>query len=177
MEYGARAGPHGPPRAAATEPVRARRSGQASPPADHVVRSLRRGGIPGRLRARIPMTRTGGAGGFEGGGHVRTGAVSSVRDRGPLRSEHLQRLGWRFHRIWSTNWFRDPQAEVAQADRGFARGSSETVLPGRKQPAEGAEHPQPGGGRRDVLPPVRGRAWKPQRGPTPTPRACPASDE
>src|SRR4029077_19577532 len=35
----------------------------------------------------------------------------SVRDRDRLRGEHLQRLGWRFHRIWSTNWFRDAKAE------------------------------------------------------------------
>jgi very-short-patch-repair endonuclease len=27
----------------------------------------------------------------------------SVRDRDRLRKEHLERLGWRFHRLWSTN--------------------------------------------------------------------------
>jgi len=26
----------------------------------------------------------------------------SVRDRDRLRGEHLQRLGWSFHRLWST---------------------------------------------------------------------------
>jgi very-short-patch-repair endonuclease len=38
----------------------------------------------------------------------------SVRDRDRLRKEHLERLGWRFHRLWSTNWFHDPDAEVAK---------------------------------------------------------------
>ncbi|MGX4712289.1 AAA domain-containing protein [Rhodococcus ruber] len=39
----------------------------------------------------------------------------TARDRDRLRQEHLERLGWRFHRIWSTDWFRDPHAEVAKA--------------------------------------------------------------
>ncbi|MBO0775964.1 MAG: DNA helicase, partial [Actinobacteria bacterium] len=38
----------------------------------------------------------------------------SARDRDRLRKEHLERLGWKFHRIWSTNWFRDPDAEFAK---------------------------------------------------------------
>src|SRR5260370_17153787 len=38
----------------------------------------------------------------------------SVRDRDRLRGEHLKRLGWSFHRIWSTNWFHDPQTEMAK---------------------------------------------------------------
>jgi transcription elongation GreA/GreB family factor len=38
----------------------------------------------------------------------------SARDRDRLRQEVLEGLGWRFHRIWSTDWFNDPakQAEV-----------------------------------------------------------------
>jgi very-short-patch-repair endonuclease len=31
----------------------------------------------------------------------------SARDRDRLRQEHLERLGWTFFRIWSTDWFRD----------------------------------------------------------------------
>lgn len=30
---------------------------------------------------------------------------ATARDRDRLRQAHLQRLGWRFHRIWSTDWF------------------------------------------------------------------------
>ena len=43
----------------------------------------------------------------------------SVRDRDRLRGEHLQRLGWSFHRIWSTNWFRDPASEVAKLQLAY----------------------------------------------------------
>jgi very-short-patch-repair endonuclease len=38
----------------------------------------------------------------------------SVRDRDRLRKEHLERLGWRVHRLWSTSWFTDPGAEMAK---------------------------------------------------------------
>ena len=36
--------------------------------------------------------------------------IPSARDRDRLRQEQLERLGWRFHRIWSTEWFHDKQA-------------------------------------------------------------------
>jgi very-short-patch-repair endonuclease len=36
----------------------------------------------------------------------------SARDRDRLRQEHLERLGWKFHRIWSTDWFRNPTLEI-----------------------------------------------------------------
>ena len=36
----------------------------------------------------------------------------SARDRDRLRQEVLERLGWNFHRIWSTDWFNDPRAET-----------------------------------------------------------------
>jgi very-short-patch-repair endonuclease len=39
-------------------------------------------------------------------------SAKSARDRDRLRQEHLERLGWRLERIWSTAWFRNPEAEV-----------------------------------------------------------------
>ena len=42
-------------------------------------------------------------------------AANTARDRDRLRQEHLQRLGWHFHRIWSTDWYADPQREVRRA--------------------------------------------------------------
>jgi very-short-patch-repair endonuclease/DNA polymerase III delta prime subunit len=36
----------------------------------------------------------------------------SARDRDRLRQGVLESLGWRFHRIWSTDWFRDSRKEV-----------------------------------------------------------------
>ncbi|MBV8521701.1 MAG: hypothetical protein JOY71_06170 [Acetobacteraceae bacterium] len=38
----------------------------------------------------------------------------SARDRDRLRQEALERLGWRLIRVWSTDWFRDPDRETAR---------------------------------------------------------------
>lgn len=42
-------------------------------------------------------------------------ASATARERDRLRQDHLERLGWRFHRIWSTDWFRNREAEIAKA--------------------------------------------------------------
>jgi len=47
-------------------------------------------------------------------------ASGSARDRDRLRQEHLQRLGWAYHRIWSADWFADPQAELARVQAAYA---------------------------------------------------------
>lgn len=39
----------------------------------------------------------------------------TARDRDRLRQGVLEGLGWRFHRIWSTDWFRNRQQEVKRA--------------------------------------------------------------
>ncbi|HSR86005.1 MAG TPA: AAA domain-containing protein [Streptosporangiaceae bacterium] len=65
----------------------------------------------------------------------------SVRDRDRLRGEHLQRLGWRYHRLWSTNWFGDPDAEVAKVRDAYSRAVSR---PGSR-PAPGAGDESPSG--------------------------------
>lgn len=39
-------------------------------------------------------------------------STKSARDRDRLRQEHLERLGWYFHRIWSTDWFNNPHREA-----------------------------------------------------------------
>lgn len=38
----------------------------------------------------------------------------SARDRDRLRQEVLEGLGWRLHRIWSTDWFRNPDRETGK---------------------------------------------------------------
>lgn len=40
---------------------------------------------------------------------------ATARDRDRLRQAHLQRLGWRFHRIWSTDWFYSREQETRRA--------------------------------------------------------------
>jgi hypothetical protein len=36
----------------------------------------------------------------------------SARDRDRLKQTILERLGWRIRRIWSTDWFKNPHAEL-----------------------------------------------------------------
>jgi len=39
-------------------------------------------------------------------------SARSARDRDRLRQQVLEAMGWRIHRIWSTDWFRNPDREV-----------------------------------------------------------------
>jgi len=43
----------------------------------------------------------------------------TARDRDRLRQQQLESLGWRFHRIWSTDWFVRKQDEVKRAMKAF----------------------------------------------------------
>lgn len=40
----------------------------------------------------------------------------TARDRDRLRSEVLTGLGWRLHRVWSTDWWEDPERELERID-------------------------------------------------------------
>ena len=42
-------------------------------------------------------------------------SARSARDRDRLREEVLRGLGWKLHRIWSTDWFRNPERELGRA--------------------------------------------------------------
>ncbi|MFZ0547792.1 MAG: DUF3320 domain-containing protein, partial [Candidatus Promineifilaceae bacterium] len=39
-------------------------------------------------------------------------SARSARDRDRLRQAVLENMGWRIHRIWSTDWFRNPEQEL-----------------------------------------------------------------
>jgi very-short-patch-repair endonuclease len=45
----------------------------------------------------------------------------TARDRDRLRQQHLENLGWTFHRIWSTEWFHHHEAEIARALEAYRR--------------------------------------------------------
>ena len=49
----------------------------------------------------------------------------TARDRDRLRQEHLERFGWRFCRIWSTDWFNDHQREVDRVVDAYAQAVAE----------------------------------------------------
>ncbi|TNC81305.1 MAG: AAA family ATPase [Oleiphilus sp.] len=39
-------------------------------------------------------------------------SAKSARDRDRLRQDVLERLGWKIRRIWSTDWFKNPHAQI-----------------------------------------------------------------
>jgi very-short-patch-repair endonuclease len=45
----------------------------------------------------------------------------TARDRDRLRQQHLETLGWKFHRIWSTDWFTRRDEELARAISAYER--------------------------------------------------------
>jgi very-short-patch-repair endonuclease len=46
-------------------------------------------------------------------------SAKSARDRDRLRQEVLENLGWEIHRIWSTDWFRNPRREMQRLEKGI----------------------------------------------------------
>jgi very-short-patch-repair endonuclease/DNA polymerase III delta prime subunit len=42
---------------------------------------------------------------------------ASVRERDRLRQEILEGFGWKFHRIWSTDWFRNKNKEIERLEK------------------------------------------------------------
>jgi very-short-patch-repair endonuclease len=53
----------------------------------------------------------------------------TTRERDRLRQEHLERRGWRFHRIWSTEWFRHREQEVQRALEAYFRAVKDSDDP------------------------------------------------
>ena len=47
-------------------------------------------------------------------------SARSARDRDRLRQQVLEGLGWRIHRIWSTDWFRDPERELGRVEEAIS---------------------------------------------------------
>ncbi|WP_424535104.1 GreA/GreB family elongation factor [Sphaerisporangium viridialbum] len=121
-------------------------------------------------------------------------SAKTARDRDRLRQEHLEALGWRFHRIWSTAWFRNPANEVAKAvaayqdavtaaDRGHAsRLDVVSKAPVARPPATGTKSAQAPRGQGDRLPEVeepkkvnRPSKRSPARVPQPAPARGPVA--
>ena len=79
----------------------------------------------------------------------------SARDRDRLRQQVLEGLGWKIHRIWSTDWFRDPQQELDRVEVAVrsARVAEITPppapMPKAAKPLKRAPEPEP-----EVAPPT-----------------------
>jgi very-short-patch-repair endonuclease len=69
----------------------------------------------------------------------------SVRDRDRLRQMVLEDRGWEVHRIWSTDWFRDPDGQIQVVLKKIERLLERRVLfeqvspPGEEESAPSAE--------------------------------------
>lgn len=61
----------------------------------------------------------------------------TARDRDRLRQQQLENLGWKFHRIWSTDWFMRKDSEVARAvaayENAVAAADSENPVKGSQE--------------------------------------------
>jgi very-short-patch-repair endonuclease len=62
--------------------------------------------------------------------------AASTRDRDRLRQQHLERLGWRFHRVWASAWFANPDREEQgivnawkAAIRAADQNTAEAIVP------------------------------------------------
>ena len=58
-------------------------------------------------------------------------ASPTARDRDRLRQEHLERLGWRFCRIWSSDWFNDHSQEVNRVLTAYEQAVAEIDRKGK----------------------------------------------
>jgi very-short-patch-repair endonuclease len=59
-------------------------------------------------------------------------SARSARDRDRLRQEVLEGLGWTIHRIWSTDWFKQPERELKKVVEAIERAK----LLSKSQPAQ-----------------------------------------
>ena len=73
-------------------------------------------------------------------------AAPTARDRDRLRQQQLEALGWRFHRVWSTDWFTRREQEVRRALTAYEAAAAQadqlteqTAKPSA-QTAEGAKN-------------------------------------
>jgi very-short-patch-repair endonuclease len=95
-------------------------------------------------------------------------SAPTARDRDRLRQQQLESLGWRIHRIWSTDWFNHRAREVEACLRAIARAADEATtlpeffLPPRAQP------------RQHVIPDATPTPRPPSPGATPRPRSTPS---
>lgn len=48
-------------------------------------------------------------------------SAQTARDRDRLRQEQLERIGWRFHRIWSSEWFHNKEVAVEKLLAAYRR--------------------------------------------------------
>ena len=80
----------------------------------------------------------------------------TARERDRLRQQLLERRGWVFHRIWSTDWFNDAAGEVAAVLAAFEQAVENSDTETKTSPADSEiEWELPVGQRAGARPPLR----------------------
>ena len=70
--------------------------------------------------------------------------LPSVRDRDRLRQAHLERMGWRFHRVWASAWFHDPEGQVDLIEQSWREAVAASVdRRSAPEPAPAKLEPEP----------------------------------
>ena len=87
----------------------------------------------------------------------------TARDRDRLRQEHLERLGWRFCRIWSTDWFNDHRREVDRVLAAYEK-AVEAIDAGIDSPPNAPDQPEEPLGDLDTTTPPKPADPPPSRG-------------
>jgi very-short-patch-repair endonuclease len=90
----------------------------------------------------------------------------TARDRDRLRQDHLERLGWRFHRIWSSEWFHHREREVALTVAAFGEALRVPPQPPEHSPVihnsqQAGSEPTNGSSAETVNGRVGLRPWRP----------------
>ena len=60
-------------------------------------------------------------------------SARSARDRDRLRQKVLEDLGWQIHRIWSTDWFRNPRQEMLRVLHSIDAAKTHYASQGRSE--------------------------------------------
>jgi very-short-patch-repair endonuclease len=87
----------------------------------------------------------------------------TARDRDRLRQQQLENLGWKFHRIWSTDWFMHKEEEVTRAVAAYelAVASADNSKPDEGMPVTAPSvdrlPSRPNPGTRRARPPISKR--------------------
>ena len=83
---------------------------------------------------------------------------ATARDRDRLRQEHLERLGWTFHRIWSQDWFFHREKETIRAVTAYQAAVAASNSGNAPRVAQAQGRPEPGSGHDATTARVSGRA-------------------
>jgi very-short-patch-repair endonuclease len=59
--------------------------------------------------------------------------AKTARDRDKLREAVLRQLGWEIHRVWSTDWWENPQKEIALIEDALAKAKIKTKTRDKSQ--------------------------------------------